>query len=120
MRRVPIAKINPDRRLLAVPVNWRHLAPCGAWTFDRRTFGHYRRQFDLVHFHLRGVDGADLIYATAADMIENSGHSSWRCDDKDQARPERLHLEKTYMHYDREAEEAMPRPEPAQQGSLLI
>jgi hypothetical protein len=113
-----IARINPDRRILAVPVRWRHFERrCESWTFDRRTWEIYRGRFDIVHFHLI-TNETDLIYAVGAETFE-LGHSSWRCNDLSGRRRERLHMQRIYMQYDK-AIEAQVMPEPVKQESLPI
>ena len=116
----PIGWLNTERRLLTIPVRWypHFFWECESWTFDRATFDHYRRGFDLVNVHLKQGEG-HIIYAIAADSFLVQGHSSHDCTDKMRQKMEKWHAPRRFFAYDRELEARYPVPEAPRQGVML-
>ena len=118
-----IAHIDTGRAILAVPVRYgkrtHWFYECESWAFDRATWDHYRKGFDLVHFHLT-YSGVEILYMCAAATFDGFGHSSWDCTDRERRYAEKWHCGKRSMQYDRELDERYPPPERGVQEALPI
>ena len=116
-----VAVLDNQRRLLAIPVRWHphYFYKCESWTFDLRTWRHYRPSFDLVHVHLVVAD-VSIIYAIAAGTFEQGGHSSYTCCDRKLKDPERLHCPKELFRFDRELEARYPPSPYVEQARMVI
>lgn len=117
----PIAWLNNRRRLLAIPVLWHphYFYECGSWTFDRRTWQHYRPSFDLVDVHLV-VNQVSIIYTIAAGTFERAGHSSYACCDKAQKHAEKIHCPEANFNYDHELRDRYPPSPYVEQARMRL
>lgn len=119
-----VARINPERAILAVPVRPEHyVTKCWSWSFDLTTWRFYRKSFSLLHVHMWPHGRTDgFIYAIAAGRFERMGHSSYICTDTKRREKERWHCPKVAFIYDARIEEQYwpsSAPVPVAQGVLL-